>query len=125
MASGCPAAFRTGAAAALAALSLTGEPLPPGAGFPPEQTAPFWQLSVPPEPYRAKLQVPGACLFTRRAGPEPSPSDPTFQYVASACGVPARPSAFASRATSAAETVPTDCRTAAVRGPSGSLPDAR
>lgn len=109
----------------MAAFSLTGDPVPPGATSLLEHTVVLWQLSVPPEPYLAKVQVPGACLFTRSSGPEPSPSEPTFQAVPSACGVPATPSAFASRATSAADTVPFARWTAAVSGPSGSLPAAR
>ncbi len=83
------------------------------------------QLSLPPRPYCAKVQVPGACLLTWSTGPEPSLVTPAFQAGPSTRGLPGRPSASASRATSASVTVPDARYTGAEPGPFGSFPAAR
>ncbi|CAM5624646.1 hypothetical protein SFIMM107S_04525 [Streptomyces griseus] len=119
-ASSCPAALRTGTAAAFAAFSLTGSP--PGSAGPFAHIFPGSHGVV--GVVRANVQVPGACFVTFRSAPGPS-SSPTTQDAPSVRGEPGMPSAFASRATSADATVPFAWWTAASSGPSGRSPSAR
>ncbi len=117
-ASSCPAAFSTGAAAFLAAASLTTGPSPPD-GL---QVAPL-QLSVPGV-FRLNVHDPGAARSTRSVGPEPS-CPPIRQAPPCATGLPSSPSAFASVRTCCSVISPRARYTGAEPGPSGSAPAAR
>ena len=100
-ASSWPTALRTGVAAFFAASTLTGSVPAPLASVPAPLAVPLahtvvlLQLSVPGAK-RLNVQVPGAFLFTRRPGPEPSLVAPTIQASPSAFGVPSTPRALAS-----------------------------
>lgn len=123
-ASSWPSAFRTGAAAAFAAASLSG--VPPGAGFDSPgggHALPLRQASpAGPPSYQEYVQAPGAFRATSRRGPEPSFSGRIVQTSPTSAGLPEMPSARASLVTSAEVTRPSGRWTAAEEGPWGSGP---